>query len=364
MSANAQRRWLDILQALGKSAVHSLVLLDGASASDTTTPKGFRITVLDSFPPLPGKPFPGRLHRQARAMLPFDIVLTYGPDTLNAVMAYTAFSRSYPLPPLIHHEGCDGALPRGNRRLDWYRRIALGKTAGLVVPDEVWEARALVDWQQPIGRVKRIAFGMDAKSYGGRIKAGAMPNLIKHPGERWIATAISPDAIDDLAPLLATLRTMPDHWHLLAFSAASARDDLNAAADEAGLYDRVHLIQPAPVALRAIGLADALVPLRSADLIVEAMAASVPVLVPKSAPVNDVLPKTDRVYLQDDDGTGLRDILLQLDGDRKLAVAMGEANRKHVLAHHDHDAVIAQLRRLYESAMAQGSTRNAKSGTE
>ncbi len=78
-------------------------------------------------------------------MARFDLILTYNWGAMDAVMAHSLFGGYLKLPPLVHHE--DGFNQDEAERLkpsrNWFRRIALGKSAGLVVPSHRLEEIAL-----------------------------------------------------------------------------------------------------------------------------------------------------------------------------------------------------------------------------
>ena len=86
-------------------------------------------------------------------MKPYDLVLTYNWGSMDAVMGHTLFGDALKLPPLIHHE--DGFNEDEQKKLktkrNWFRRVALGKSAALVVPSEQLEEIALEVWYQPMG---------------------------------------------------------------------------------------------------------------------------------------------------------------------------------------------------------------------
>ena len=185
-----ERRSVQLINAFGAKAKHTIVSAEpGRLGAADGIAKSIDVMVQPEFPSLKGLPLPGRLQRLAKAMKPYDLILTYNWGAMDAVMAHTLFKDVNGLAPLIHHEdGFDESeLHRLKKRRTWYRRIALGRSSGLVVPSERLEEIALVDWQQPLGRVKRIPNGIDTKAFAMRPKKDAL-RLIKHPGEYWVGT--------------------------------------------------------------------------------------------------------------------------------------------------------------------------------
>ena len=120
----------------------------------------------------------------------YDLICTYNWGAMDAVMAHTVFADAFKLPPLVHHEdGFNEDEANGlKRRRNWYRRIALGRTAALVVPSERREDIALNIWQQPRSRVRRIPNGIDTRAYAAPPKRDILPRLVKHKTEMWVGS--------------------------------------------------------------------------------------------------------------------------------------------------------------------------------
>ena len=149
-------RTVQLINAFGKKARHTIVSAEPERlGAAERIARNIDVRLQPDFPSLKGRPTPGRLQKLAKAMRGFDLVCTYNWGAMDAVMAHTLFKDLHNLPPLIHHEdGFDESeLKKLKTSRTWYRRIALGKSAGLVVPSERLEEIALVDWQQPLGRV-------------------------------------------------------------------------------------------------------------------------------------------------------------------------------------------------------------------
>src|SRR5690606_19722127 len=101
------------------------------------------------------------------------------------------------------------------RSRNWYRRIALGRAAALVVPSRRLEAIALTAWQQPPARVKRIANGIPTAAYGRKPKPDALPRVVKHPGEKWLGTLAGLRAVKNLPRLVRAFAGLPEEWQLV-----------------------------------------------------------------------------------------------------------------------------------------------------
>ena len=355
-----ERRCVQLINAFGAKARHTIVSaeperLDAARG----IAKSIAVTLQPDFPSLKGSPLPGRLQQLARAMKPFDLVLTYNWGAMDAVMAHTLFKDVHGLPPLIHHEdGFDESeLHRLKKSRTWYRRIALGKTAGLVVPSERLEEIALVDWQQPLGRVKRIPNGIDTKAFAMRPKADAL-RLIKRKGEMWVGTLAGLRTIKNLPRLVRAFAPLPEDWHLVILGDGPAREAILAEADRLAINHRVHLPGSVDDPARVIGLFDIFALSSDSEQfplsVVEAMAAGLPVVAPAVGDIAHMVAEANVPFISEpgSDG-GLRDALHRMAQSKALRTALGEANRAKARAEFDEAKMVATYRRLYGSAMGR-----------
>ncbi|WP_324827999.1 glycosyltransferase [Qipengyuania zhejiangensis] len=351
-------RCVQLINAFGANARHTIVSAepDRLGAADRIA-RGIKVTVQPDFPSLKGMPLPGRLQKIAKAMKGYDLVLTYNWGAMDAVMAHTLFKDVHGLPPLIHHEdGFDETeLKKLKKRRTWYRRIALGKAAGLVVPSEQLEEIALVDWQQPLGRVKRIPNGIDTKAFAMRPKKEAL-RLVKHPGEMWVGTLAGLRTIKNLPRLVRVFAPLQDHWQLVILGEGEARDAILAEADRLGVNHRVHVPGAVSDPARVIGLFDIFALSSDSEQfplsVVEAMAAGLPIAAPAVGDIAHIVsePNSEFISLARDEGE-LAEALLQLSINKELRHRIGEANRAKARAQFDQDRMIATYRRLYSSAM-------------
>ena len=181
-----------LMNGWGKEAEHAIVSgdLDKRGAAKLISSK-VRVT-WPKFPSLKGKPAPGRLKDIAAAMAGYDLICTYNWGAIDAVMAHTLFADLFKLPPLVHNE--DGfnedEAKRLKTRRNWYRRIALGRTAALVVPSKKLENIALDVWGQPRARVRRIANGIRVQVLGnGRQRRRHKPHARCRPPARHVGTS-------------------------------------------------------------------------------------------------------------------------------------------------------------------------------
>lgn len=314
------------------------------------------------FPSLTGKPLPARLQAIARAMRGFDLVLTYNWGAMDAVMARTLFGKALGLPPLVHHE--DGFNQDEVARLkparNWFRRIALGQAAALVVPSRRLERIALEQWQQPRWRVRRIANGIVTAAYARKPRRDALPRIVKRPGELWLGTLAGLRPIKNLPRMVRAFAGLPEPWQLVVLGEGPEREAIRAEAARVGIADRVHLpgfvADPAEVVslfdLFALSSDSEQFPIS----VVEAMAAGLAVVSPDVGDVSAMLAEANRPYVTPPgDEPALAAALARLAADAALRADVGEANRRLAVAEYDEGAMIAAYRAVYGEALGRTS---------
>ena len=355
-------RSVQLINAFGSKLSHVIVSADpNAYGAAEHIAKGRDVRYPRDFPSLRGKPWPGRLHTLARAMKSYDLVLTYNWGAMDAVMAHTLFKDSLQLPPLIHHE--DGFNEDEQDKLkasrNWYRRIALGKANGLVVPSEVLEGIALEIWQQPIGRVKHVPNGIDTKGFAARPRADALRGVIKHKGEKWVGSLAGLRAVKNLPALVRAVARLPEEWQLVIVGEGPEREAIRDAAEVAEISHRVHMPGFVANPKSYIGLFDIFaLSSRSEQFplsVVEAMAAGLPVAAPAVGDIAEMVAEANTPFIvAPKDEPALGEALLALAGDEGLRKTLGDANKARARAKFDEATMIASYRRLYDSALGGG----------
>ena len=292
-----------------------------------------------TLPPLAGRPWPKRLKMLAGAMTGYDLVCTWGGGALDAVLAHTLFADVYHLPPLVHHEGA-GAV-----RSNLYRRIALGRSAAIIVPDAGTERVALERWQQPRTRVRMIADGVELAPFGRAPKRDALPGLVKRRNEAWVGVP----AGGDVPALIAALPRLPEQWQLVVWGAAD-RPALLAAAEAVAQDHRV-LFAGDATAQQLLPLCDlfaAAGPL-APTAVLQAMATGLPIVALRDA-VHGLTASANGPLLEEG-VTGLADTLVAVAGDADRCAAIGQANRAQAVAEHDAATTVERHRALYRGLM-------------
>jgi glycosyltransferase involved in cell wall biosynthesis len=358
-----EMRCVRLINQWGGEAQHAIVSNDLArrGAAHAISPK-VKIS-WPKFPPLAGRPTPGRLKTIAAAMAGYDLICTYDWGAIDAVMAHTLFADVHALPPLVHHEDDlgDQEAVRLKTGRTWYRRIALGRTAALVVPSKRLERIALEVWQQPRARVQRIASGIDTRNYSAPAARDILPGLIKRKGEYWLGAVAALQEEANLDILVRAMRRLPPDWQLVILGDGPERQNLLDLAVEKGVEDRVHL--PGSIARheKLIGLFDIFaLPSGTENFplaVVEAMAAGLPVVAPRTGDVAEMLSTDNGPLLSvPDNRDALHDILFDITGRPQDRKRIGHANRDKARAEYDALRMTERYRSLYWGLMDRNRT--------
>ena len=355
-------RCAQLMDAFGGRLRHTLVGGNGDWSALDGIAKGVPIERREDFPAFTGLPLPGRLQKIAQAMTDFHLVLTYGRGAIEAALARTMFSEVHALPPLVHHEDGSDETPQERRglRSTWYRRVGLGKAAGLVVPTELMEGEALVRWQQPLGRVKLIRDGVDLARLVAKRKNDAIPRLLKRPGERWVGCQAHFDGSENLDALLKAMGGIAGNWHLVLLGDGPKKEKFAAQVTGLALEHRVHFVAHLPDPSTLARLSDIVALAGGRELLpraaLEAIGAGRPIIGFEPGEVAaSIAPDNGEFLTARGDEGGLHSALERLAGDDLLRKRIGAANRERAEAERDASAMIAAYRRLYASAMGRGT---------
>ncbi len=344
-----------LINTFGPRVRHTIVsaVPDALGAASAIAPE-ITVDYPRAFEPLAGKPSPARLQRLARAMQPFDLVLTYNWGAMDAVMAHSVFRDFHRLPPLVHHE--DGFNQDEAQRLkpkrNWYRRLALARTAALVVPSRRLEGIALNVWQQPRSRVHLIENGIDTGAYAKVPAPDALPRIIKRPGEKWLGTLAGLRAVKNLPRLVRAFAGLPEEWQLVILGEGPERAAIRAEAQRLQILHRVHLPGFAADPSKAVGLFDLFALSSDSEQfpisVVEAMAAGLAVASPDVGDVRGMVAEQNAPYIvPPGDEAALAQALARLATDDAERNSIGEANRARAVTLYDEQRMIDAYRTIY-----------------
>jgi len=353
-------RCVRLINAFGREAEHAIVSGDPAHRSAAALLDKRVQVSWPKFPSLAGKPLPGRLKKLAEAMAGYDLVCTYNWGAMDAAMAHTLFADVYKLAPLVHHEdGFNEDEAAGLKRSrNIYRRIALGRSAALVVPSRTLERIALETWDQPRSRVRLIANGIDTRAYAKAPKRDALPRLVKQKGEFWVGTLAGLRKVKNLTALVRACATLPEEWQLVIAGEGPERDAILAEAAALGIEHRVHLPGFVAEPAKAVGLFDVFALSSHSEQqpisVIEGMAAGLPVAAPRVGDVGAMVASDNGPFLTEPgDETALAKAIGALTANPALRKRIGEANRAKAVAEFDEVTMIERYRALYWGLMGR-----------
>lgn len=350
-----------LMNAFGDAAVHDVVSAvpgeTGArDALDRRLAVGFPVA-----PPLTGLPGPVRLHRLARFMRGYDLVLTYNWGAFDAVMARRLFAAALRLPPLVHHEdgfNADEAESLKLRRT-LYRRAGLPGACRLVVPSERLEEIARTAWAQPSARVVRIPNGVACRRYSATPSADAVRGLEKRPGEILVGTVAGLRPVKNLPRLVRAFAAMENRSaRLVIVGSGPDSERIAAEAGRLGVADRLHMPGFLPDPARWIGLFDIFALSSDSEqfpiALVEAMAAGLPAVATHVGDIPAmVAPDNAPLIVHPGDEAAFAAALDTLADRPDLRRAIGRANREKALADYDEGKMIAAYARIYGEALGR-----------
>lgn len=310
----------------------------------------------ETAPPLHGMPSPGRYIGLARYMQAFDLVLSYNWGSMDAVMAHRLLGGRMALPPLIHHE--DGFNADETKRLDWrrnlFRRIALKTADQVVVPSHVLERVARDVWRGG-ARVQRISNGICVADYARPPRADALPAFVRGPDDIVVGTIAGLRPVKDIPFLVRALSLTPPNLRLIVVGEGSEAGAIAAEAARCGVADRVMLTGFLTDPRRFVGHFDmmALSSLSEQQpiAVMEAMAASLPVVAPQVGDVPYMVSARNQPFITLRSESALADALTTLAADRSLRQTIGAENHAKALSEFDEAPMIERYTALYAAAM-------------
>lgn len=312
----------------------------------------------EAAPPLRGRPGLRRYARIARYLRGFDLVLTYNWGAMDAVMAYRLFAPFLRLPPLIHHE--DGFNEDEAKRLNparnLFRRIALARVDGLVVPSRFLHDVARSAWHQPEVRIRHIPNGIDVDAYAHSPVPDAIPGFVRQEGRLVVGSLAGLRAVKNLPRLVRALAPLRDRVQLVIVGEGPERHAIEAAAAQSG----VDMVLPGflPDPWRYIGHFDIFALSSDSEQfpisLVEAMAAGLPVV---STAVGDVpamvAPENLPFVVANEDEDAMTDAFGRLIGDPAARHRIGAANRARARSDYREDDMVARYAGLYGTALGR-----------
>ena len=351
-----EARAIQLMNIWGDKARHSIVSADpDAMGARAAIDPAVAVDYPDG-PSFAGKPGLAR-YREIRAFLKqFDLILTYNWGSMDAVMAHRLAAPSAGLPPLIHHEdgfNADEANGLKTKR-NLFRRVALQRAHGMVVPSVRLEGIARTVWKQPAGKVHLIRNGIDIPRYAMPPAPDAIPGLVRSPGKLLVGTLAGLRAVKNIPRLVRAVAAHKDRLQLVVVGEGPERDAILAEAAAHGLDD-IHMAGFMDRPWRFVGLFDIFALSSDSEQfpisLVEAMAAGVPAASMDVGDVANMVAPDNRPFVVPDEA-GLADALGVLAADADLRARLGAANRQRAQRDYAERDMVDAYAALYGEALA------------
>lgn len=345
-----QVRLARVIGALGARYRHRIIALDGNRAAGRLIDGALDVEIDPA--PRARRSLAATLfdiRRQLAAAAP-DLLLTYNWGAIEWALANSVFG----VCPHVHFEdgfGPDESEKRLYRR-SLLRRIALARSACIVVPSRNLETIARREWHLPAARVRYIANGIDADGFAADSRQP--PLFARHDDEVIIGTVAPLRPEKNVGRLVRVFATLdPALPTRLAIAGAGAqRDAIEAMARDLGVADRVIFLGAVAEPQRALALFDIFA--LSSDTeqmpmsVLEAMAVGLPVV---SVDVGDVkamlAPDNRRYVVAKADEQGFARALADLAADATIRAALGALNRTHVRRNYSWEAMVDDYDRIF-----------------
>lgn len=307
-------------------------------------------------PSFAGKPGLARYRVITAFLKQFDLILTYNWGSMDAVMAHRLAGASAGLPPLIHHEdGFNADETNGLKtKRNLFRRLALQRAYGMVVPSVRLEGIARSVWKQPADRLHLIRNGIDVDRYAQPPAPGAIPGLVRSPGKLLVGTLAGLRAVKNIPRLVRAVAAHRDRLQLVVVGEGPEREAIIAEAAAHGLTD-LHMAGFMDRPWRFVGLFDIFSLSSDSEQfpisLVEAMAAGVPAASMDVGDVANMVAVENRPFVVGSEAE-LADALGKLAEDSDLRARLGAANRQRAARDYAEADMVNAYASLYGEALA------------
>lgn len=351
-----EARAVQLMNIWGDKARHSIVSADPeAIGARAAIDPGVAVDFPDG-PSFAGKPGLARYKVITAFLKRFDLILTYNWGSMDAVMAHRLAGASAGLPPLIHHEdgfNADEAVRLKTKR-NLFRRLALQRAHGMVVPSVRLETIARQVWKQPAPKVHLIRNGIDVARYAPSPAPDAIPGLRRSPGKLLVGTLAGLRPVKNIPRLVRAVAAHKDRLQLVVVGEGAEHDAILAEAARQGMGD-IHMAGFMDQPWRFVGLFDIFALSSDSEQfpisLVEAMAAGVPVASMDVGDVANMVATANQPYVVADEA-GLADALGALAADADLRATLGTANRDRATRDYAEKTMVAAYAALYGEALA------------
>ncbi|PHZ83755.1 glycosyltransferase [Paremcibacter congregatus] len=279
-----------------------------------------------------------------------DLMLTYNWGSTEWALA----NRLRPLCRHYHLESGFGpeealfTLPKRN----YFRRLALGRIEGIVVPSQTLVKICQDDWHIPPGKIHYIPNGVDCEKYAAAPSPDALPGFKKKPGNITIGTMTPLRPEKNLSRLITAFKhlktTCPNKdLDLVIMGEGNERAALEQMIREYGLEAHVYMPGHVDDPAKALGWLD--IYAISSDTeqmpnsVNQAMAAGLPIVGMDVGDVKFMMNDLNRPFIAPArNDRAFAECLIALTTDDSLRQEIGQANKIHVKQTFDQH-------RMYES---------------
>ena len=202
-------------------------------------------------------------------------------------------------------------------------------------------------------RTRLIRNGIDVAAYAAPPSA-AIPGFRRREGEVVIGTVAGLRKVKDLPRLVRAVATLPANVRLVIVGEGPERETIRAEAAACGLADRLVLPGFMAEPARWIGHFDMLALSSRSEqapiAVIEAMAASLPVVSPTVGDVAAMVSAANRPYIAHDE-PGFRTALAHLAQDPALRRTVGDENRHVAADRFAESTMVAAYENLYSLSL-------------
>ncbi|HET8727637.1 MAG TPA: glycosyltransferase family 4 protein, partial [Alphaproteobacteria bacterium] len=346
-----------VMNHLGNAYRHTVVAMDGRHDARSRLDRSLSVayeTVTAARYGLVGTV--GRLSAALRRLRP-SLLLTYNWGAIEWALANTLA----PVCPHLHLEsgfGLEEAAGRIRRRAV-FRRLALARAAGLVVPSRCLVRIATEEWRIPERKIHYIPNGVDLARFAAPHDPGLTAGLLgDRPGV--VIGTVAPlrpeKGLHRLLNVFAGLAADGLEAKLLIVGEGSERPRLNALASSLGIADRVVFAGHVDAVERIIGAIDVFVITSDTEqmpnALLQAMAAGRPVASVDVGDIREILPVLNRPFIVPVKAENqLGAAVSKLISDVELRRALGAVNREHVANHYAVADMFDAYTKLFEAVL-------------
>ncbi len=355
-----EARTVQLINHFGDDAVHTMLVADHNAMGAA---QGINKSIKIDFPKaqgdlLNGLPAMRRYLKLALYMKQFDLLLSYNWGAMDGVMAHTLFSKMYKLPPLIHHE--DGfkedELYKLKAKRNWFRRIALSRSFGLVVPSKTLEHIARTVWMMPKSRLHQIPNGIDVESYRKKPQRGSFPGFKKRNDDIVVGTIAGLRPVKNIPRLVRAVAAAGDNVRLAIAGDGPDRGAIMAEAQKLGIADRVIMPGYVQDPARYVGLFDIFALSSDSEQypisLVEAMAAGCAVAATDVGDIRNIVSRANQPFITPaHDEDALANSIRTLAQDTALRARLSDENAHRALHEYQDKMMFSRYRQLYAAAM-------------